>query len=231
MCKGLSTLQGSGVRVRRVRVRVRTFWPSTNPWPLSRVRGFPGVSQGFYFSKIKVQIKFKQCWIGENFIQRGLTTFGTLSIVQNTLNPSYFINNLLKTMCTVIYKLEWCVFQSYLYIYLLSIKLEQLFGPNPCPNPAGVSYPPTPDIPLPLPFRTLDPWLGSRVLKGKGTGQDEDTPGLPLLIVMSMGKPRVILGWPWPLPFKTHHPAYRYRYLAGMGRGFEGVSGYNTCKG
>ena len=25
MCKGLSTLQGSGVRVRRVRVRVRTF--------------------------------------------------------------------------------------------------------------------------------------------------------------------------------------------------------------
>ena len=127
MCKGLSTLQGSGVRV-----RVRTFWP------LSRVRGFPGVSQGFYFSKIKVQIEFKQCWIGENFIQRGLTTFATLSIVQNTLNLSYFINNLLKTMCTVINKLA---FQSYLYIYLLSIKLEQLFGPNPCPNPAGVSYP------------------------------------------------------------------------------------------
>ena len=53
------------------------------------------------------------------------------------------------------------------------MKLEQLFGPNPCPNPAGVSYPPTPDIPLPLPFKTLDP---------KGIGQDEDTPGLPLLI-------------------------------------------------
>ena len=140
-------------RVRRVRVRVRTFWPSTNPWPLSRVRGFPGVSQGFYFSKIKVQIEFKQCWIGENFIQRGLTTFATLSVVQNTLNLSYFINNLLKTMCTVINKLECCAFQSYLYIYLLSIKLEQLFGPNP----AGVSYPPTPDTPLPLPFKTLDP--------------------------------------------------------------------------
>ena len=144
-----------------------------------RVRGFPGVSQGFYFSKIKVQIEFKQCWIGENFIQRGLTTFTTLSIVQNSLNPSYYINNLLKTMCTVINKLEWCVSQSYLCIYLLSIKLEQLFGPNPCPNPAGIFYPPTPDIPLPLP---LDPWLGSRVLKGKGIGQDEDTPGLPLLI-------------------------------------------------
>ena len=164
MCKGLSTHQGSGVRVRRVRVRVRTFWPSTNPWPLSRVRGFPGVSQGFYFSKINIQIEFKQCWIGENFIQRGFTTFATLSIVHNTLNPSYFINNLLKTMCTVINKLEWCVFQSYLYIYLLSVKLEQLFGSNP----AGVSYPPTPYIPLPLPFKTLDPWLGSRVLKGKG---------------------------------------------------------------
>ena len=81
MCKGLSTLQGSGVRVRRVRVRVRIFWPSTNPWLLSRVRGFPGVFQGFHFSKIKVQIEFKQCWIGEIFIQRGLTTFATLSIV------------------------------------------------------------------------------------------------------------------------------------------------------
>ena len=86
-------------------------------------------------------------------------------------------------MCTVINKLEWCVFQSYLYIYLLSIKLEQLFGSNPCPNPAGVSYPPTPDIPLP--FKTLDPWLGSRVLKGKGISQDEDTPGLSLLITSS----------------------------------------------
>ena len=159
-------LQGSGVRVRRVRVRVRTFWPSTNPWPLSRVRGFPGVSQGFYFSKIKVQIEFKQCRVEGNFIQRGLTTFATLSIVQNTLNSSYFINNLLKAICAVINKLEWCVFQSYLYIYLLSIKLEQLYGPNPCPNPAGVSYPPTPDIPLHLPSKTLDPWLGSRVLKG-----------------------------------------------------------------
>ena len=85
-------------------------------------------------------------------------------------------------MCTVINMLEWCVFQSYLYIYLPSIKLEQLFGPNSCPNPAGVSYPPTPDIPLPLPFKTLDPWLGSRVLKCKGIGQDEDIPVLPLLI-------------------------------------------------
>ena len=155
MCKGLSTLQGSGVRVRRVRVRVRTLWPSTNPWPLTGVRGFSGVFQGFHFSNVKVQIEFKQCWTRENIIQRGLTTFVTLSIVQNTLNPSYFINNLLKTKCTVINMLEWCVFQSYLYIYLLSIKLEQLFGPNPCPNPAGVSYPPTPDIPLPLPFKTL----------------------------------------------------------------------------
>ena len=154
MCKGLSTLQESGV------------------------------FQGFHFSNIKVQIEFKQCWIRENIIQRGLTTFATLSIVQNTLNPSYFINNLLKTMCTVINMVEWCVFQSYLYIYLLSIKLEQLFGPNPCPNPAGVSYPPNPDIPLPLPFKTLDPWLGSRVLKGKGIGQDGDTPRLPLLITI-----------------------------------------------
>ena len=111
MCKGLSTLQGPGVRVRRVRVRVRTFWPSTNPWPLSRVRGFPGVSQGFYFSQIKVQIEFKQCWIGENIIQRGLTTFAILSIVQNTLNPSYFIDNLLKTMC--ISKLSLYLFTIY----------------------------------------------------------------------------------------------------------------------
>ena len=166
MCKGLSTLQRSGVRVRRIRVRVRTSWPSTNPWPLSRVRGFPRVFQGFRFSYIKVQIEFKQCWIGEYIIQRGLTTFATLNIVQNTLNPSYFINNLLKTMCTVINMLEWCVFQSYHYIYLLSIKLEELYGPNP----AGISYPPTPDIFLPLPFKTLDPWLGSRVLKGKGKG-------------------------------------------------------------
>jgi hypothetical protein len=48
-------------------------------------------------------------------------------------------------------------------IYLLFIKHKQLFGPNPCPNPAGVSCPPTPYIPLPLPSKTLDPWLGSRV--------------------------------------------------------------------
>jgi len=49
MCKGLSTLQGSGVGVRRVRVRVRILWPSTNPWPFWRVRGFSGVFQGFLF--------------------------------------------------------------------------------------------------------------------------------------------------------------------------------------
>ena len=63
-------------------------------------------------------------------------------------------------------------------ISTVSIKLEELYGPNP----AGISYPPTSDIPLPLPFKTLDPWLGSRVLKGKGIGQHEDTLGLPLLI-------------------------------------------------
>ena len=50
-------------------------------------------------------------------------------------------------------------------------------------------------------------------------------------IVMSTGKPGVILGWPQPLPFKTRHPAYGDRYLAGMGTGFEGVSGYKTCEG
>ena len=161
MCKGLSTLQGSGARVRRVRVRVRTFWPSTNPWPLSRVRGFSRVFQGFHFSYIKVQIEFKQCWIGENIIQRGLTTFATLSIVRNTLNSSYFINTLLKTMCTVINMLDWCVFQSYLHIYLLSLKLEQLFGPNPCPNPAGVSYPPKPWHTLTLTLQ--NPWPQPRV--------------------------------------------------------------------
>jgi len=43
MCKGLPTLQGSGVGVRRVRVRVRILWPSTNPWPFWRV------FQGFLF--------------------------------------------------------------------------------------------------------------------------------------------------------------------------------------
>jgi len=53
---------------------------------------------------------------------------------KNILNPSYFINNLLKTICTVINMLEWCVFQRYLGIYILSIKIKQLFGPNPCPN-------------------------------------------------------------------------------------------------
>ena len=89
-------------------------------------------------------------------------------------------------MCTVINRLQGCVFQSYLYIYLLSIKLEQLFGPNPCPNPAAVSYPPTLDIPLP--FKTLDPSQGSRVLKGTGIGQDEDTLGLPLLITNYKGR-------------------------------------------
>ena len=47
-------------------------------------------------------------------------------------------------------------------------------------HPAGVSYPPTPYIPLP--FKTLDPWLGSRVLKGKGQGQPDLTLGLPPLI-------------------------------------------------
>ena len=50
MCKGLSTLQGSGVRVRRVRVRVRTSWLSTNPW---------GVFQGFFRSFISLISKYK----------------------------------------------------------------------------------------------------------------------------------------------------------------------------
>jgi len=128
------------------------------------------------------KIEFKQCCIRKKIMQRGLTTFARLSIVQNMLNSSYFINNLLKTICTVINMLEWCVFQRYLGIYILSINIKQLFGPNPCPNPAGVSYPPTPYIPWPLPFKTLDPSQGSRVLKGKGKGQPELTPGLPLPI-------------------------------------------------
>jgi len=42
----------------------------------------------------------------KKIIQRGLTTFARLSIVQNMLNSSYFINNLLKTICTVINMLE-----------------------------------------------------------------------------------------------------------------------------
>ena len=50
-------------------------------------------------------------------------------------------------------------------------------------------------------------------------------------LVMSTGKPGVILGWPRPLPFKTHHPAYGYGYLAGMGMGFKGVSRYKTHEG
>ena len=119
MCKGLSTLQGSGVRVRRIRVRVRTLWPSTNPWLLSRVRGFPRVFQGFHFSYIKVQIKFKQCWIGENIIQRGLTTFATLNIVQNALNPSYFINNLLKNH-VYCHNYAWMMYISKLSLYLFT---------------------------------------------------------------------------------------------------------------
>jgi len=52
------------------------------------------------------KIEFKQCCIREKIIQRGLTTFARLSIVQNMLNSSYFINNLLKTICTVINMLE-----------------------------------------------------------------------------------------------------------------------------
>jgi hypothetical protein len=52
------------------------------------------------------KIKFKQYRIREKIIQRGLTTFVTLSIVQNVLDLSYFINNLLKTICTVISMLK-----------------------------------------------------------------------------------------------------------------------------
>jgi len=141
------------------------------------------------------KIEFKQCWIREKIFQRGLTTFATFSIVQNILNPSYFSNNLLKAMCAVII-LEWCVFQRYLGIYLLFIKLGHLLGPNPCPNPAGVSYPRIPYIPLPLPFKTLDPWLGSRVMKGKSIGQDEDTLGLPLLTTSTNGCLPVRI-WRW----------------------------------
>jgi hypothetical protein len=48
----------------------------------------------------------------------------------------------------------------------------------------GFLTPPTPYIPLPLPFKTLDPSQGSRVVKGKGQawGHPELTPGLPLPI-------------------------------------------------
>ena len=88
-------------------------------------------------------------------------------------------------------------------ISTVSIKLEELYGPNP----AGISYPPTSDIPLPLPFKTLDPWLGSRVLKGKGIGQHEDTPGLPLLITSWVASlvSSSALSLPWILQWLGHH--------------------------
>jgi hypothetical protein len=49
-------------------------------------------------------------------------------------------------------------------------------------NPAGVSYPLTPQKPLPLPSKTPYPWLRVRVQKGRGKGQPNLTPGLPLPI-------------------------------------------------
>jgi len=46
MCKGLQTLGGTRVRVRRVGVEVRIFWPSKNPNPWQGLGVFVRVSQG-----------------------------------------------------------------------------------------------------------------------------------------------------------------------------------------
>jgi len=46
MCKGLQTLRGTRVRVRRVGVEVRIFWPSKNPNPWQGLGVFVRVSQG-----------------------------------------------------------------------------------------------------------------------------------------------------------------------------------------
>ena len=52
MFKGLPTLRGIRVRVRRVEVRI--FWPSQKPLPLSRVGVFVRVSQGCWVKKIQI---------------------------------------------------------------------------------------------------------------------------------------------------------------------------------
>src|SRR5882762_5339767 len=67
---------------------------------------------------------------------------------------------------------------------LVFTKLEQRSRPNPCPVS---SYPPTPQVPLPLPFKTLEPSTRVRVLEGWGQGQPFLTPGLPRsTLVMSL---------------------------------------------
>ena len=107
MCKSLLTLQESRVEVSRVRVRVRILWPSTNPDLSKRVRGFSEVfiSLILNYSRYCMPIKLSLNNV-EKIILRGLTTFAMLSIVQNVLDPLYFINNLLKTICTIISMLE-----------------------------------------------------------------------------------------------------------------------------
>jgi hypothetical protein len=105
-------------------------------------------------------------------IPGGLTASTIVNIVQIISDTFYFIE---ITMFNITHMLE----QFDLKHFFVFMKLEQRSKPNPCAIP---SYPPTLQIPLPLPSKTLDPWLGSRVLEGKGKGQPFLTPGLPPLI-------------------------------------------------
>jgi len=57
-------------------------------------------------------------------------------------------------------------------------------------NPAGVSYPPTPQKLLPLPSKTPYPQSRVRAQKGKGQGQPKMTLGLPLPITNSNNLPK-----------------------------------------
>jgi len=64
------------------------------------------------------KIEFKQCWIREKIIQSGLTIFATLSIVQNVLDPSYFINNENHMYC---HKYAWimCISKVSWYLFMI----------------------------------------------------------------------------------------------------------------
>ena len=84
--------------------------------PLTLLKG-QGFSRGFPGGFISLISRYSRCFMPtklslnnveseKKIIQRGLITFATLSIVQNILNPSYFINNLPNTLCTVINILE-----------------------------------------------------------------------------------------------------------------------------
>ena len=137
------------------------------------------------------KIECKWCWIKEKTIQRGLTTFATLIIVQNILNPLYFINNLLDTMCIVINMLEWCIFQSYLGIYLLFIKLEQLFDQTLDQTLLGFLT----LQPLPYPY----PYPSKPLTLGWGQGYEGDR------VRVSLSWPR---GYPCPSLVVSIQPIY-----------------------